>query len=96
MTTEQSLLSGGIAASVAAALTTPMDVVKTKLMTHRTGDYNKLIPALKKIWSEESIKGFFRGIRIRTVSLGMTGSIFFLSYESAKNLLSKSLLIKTV
>ncbi|CAJ0904199.1 6507_t:CDS:10, partial [Entrophospora sp. SA101] len=58
------LLSGALAGMPAAYLTTPADVIKTRLQVEaRTGQtqYNGIIDATKKILKEEGFGAFFKG-----------------------------------
>lgn len=58
------LTAGAIAGMPAAYLTTPCDVIKTRLQVEaRKGEatYNGLRDCAKKIWQEEGLKAFFKG-----------------------------------
>jgi solute carrier family 25 (mitochondrial aspartate/glutamate transporter), member 12/13 len=60
----QLLTSGAIAGMPAAYLTTPCDVIKTRLQVEaRTGEatYNGLIDCAKKLYREEGFRAFFKG-----------------------------------
>ncbi|BBH03364.1 hypothetical protein Prudu_014212 [Prunus dulcis] len=57
------LVCGGLAGSTAALLTTPFDVVKTRLQTQIPGSmsqYNSVIHALQEIGKNEGLKGLYR------------------------------------
>ncbi|KAI8319581.1 mitochondrial carrier [Martensiomyces pterosporus] len=58
------LLAGAIAGMPAAYLTTPADVIKTRLQVEaKKGEtvYNGLMDAARKIYKEEGFKAFFKG-----------------------------------
>lgn len=60
----QLLTAGAIAGMPAAYLTTPCDVVKTRLQVEaRKGDvtYNGLVDCAKKVYRDEGFKAFFKG-----------------------------------
>ena len=60
----QLLTAGAIAGMPAAYLTTPCDVIKTRLQVEaRKGEatYNGLIDCAKKVWRDEGFKAFFKG-----------------------------------
>jgi len=83
----ESLIVGGAAGTFAAALTTPMDVVKTRLMTAAARE--PLGAVVASLWREEGAKGFFRGVGARVAYVGPSCSLFFVAYESTKRFATK-------
>ncbi|CAA0840653.1 Mitochondrial substrate carrier family protein [Striga hermonthica] len=58
----EGLVLGGLAGGLSAYLTTPLDVVKTRLQVQGTVTrYNGWLDALCKVWYAEGVKGMFRG-----------------------------------
>ena len=79
---------GSTAGAIAAGVTTPLDVVKTRLMTqtkyaeeHR---YTGIGHALRRIVNEEGIRTLFAGVTQRIIWIGLGGTIFFGTYEESK------------
>lgn len=92
-------IAGGIAGATAAAITTPLDVVKTLLQTrglHASSEVSKIdsfFSASKYIYNKYGIAGFARGLRPRVVSNMPSTAICWTSYEMAKFYLYKSEMI---
>lgn len=87
----QGAICGSIAGGIAAALTTPLDFIKTRLMLS-----DKSMPAfqlIKTIWVEEGSLIFFSGIGPRTVWISAGGAIFLGMYETVKYVLTKDHLL---
>jgi hypothetical protein len=82
--------AGGLAGGVAAAATTPLDVIKTLLQTRGTSTDMEirhargLFPAAGIIWRREGAKGFFRGMNARIVTAAPSTAICWSAYELAK------------
>ncbi|XP_020236395.1 S-adenosylmethionine carrier 1, chloroplastic/mitochondrial isoform X1 [Cajanus cajan] len=58
----EGLVLGGLAGGLSAYLTTPLDVVKTRLQVQgSTLRYTGWLDAIGKIWATEGMKGMFRG-----------------------------------
>ncbi|KDN43096.1 mitochondrial carrier [Tilletiaria anomala UBC 951] len=85
-------LSGSAAGAIAAALTTPLDVAKTRIMLHKQdttsatshplADVNKkIVPTLKHIMKIEGPGALFRGIVPRTLWIGLGGAVFLGTFE---------------
>ncbi|KAK9464359.1 mitochondrial carrier domain-containing protein [Lipomyces arxii] len=89
-------IAGGLAGAVAAAATTPMDVIKTFLQTKGSSsdpeirNTNSLVDASRVIYRREGLKGFMRGLRPRIVSNMPSTAISWTGYEMAKFYLYRS------
>lgn len=77
---------GSIAGGVAAAITTPLDFIKTRLMLHK--ESIKMMKLVKMVYKEEGITIFFSGIGPRTVWISAGGAVFLGTYETVKYILS--------
>lgn len=86
----QGALCGSISGAFAAAVTTPLDVIKTRLMLGDDGaggKYNGLVDTGKRILNEEGAAKLFSGIQPRVMWIGIGGFVFFGAYESCKDYL---------
>lgn len=78
---------GAAAGAVTGILTTPFDVLKTRLMTQGTsGRYKNVVDCAAKIWREEGAKTFFKGWEPRVIWISIGGCVFFSALEEAKKL----------
>ncbi|CAM6106937.1 unnamed protein product [Calypogeia fissa] len=79
--------SAFIAASVAAALTNPADIVKTRLQVQGKSNkssatqYTGTIDAARKIYAKEGIAGFTKGMSSRVLWVAPSATIMFTSYD---------------
>ena len=80
---------GAAAGAVTALVTTPLDVIKTRLMTQGAagGDYKNVLDCAAQIWRNEGGKAFFRGWEPRVTWIAIGGCIFFAVLEQAKRTL---------
>jgi len=82
--------AGGVAGGFAAALTTPMDVVKTMLQTRGTAqdielrNVNSFMEGCRLLHRREGFKGFFKGVRPRVVTTMPSTAICWSAYEAVK------------
>ena len=78
-------LNGWLAGSISGYIVTPIDVIKTRRMTH---DLNsKAISSREifvKILKEDGIPGLYRGATMRLIYLSFGGCAFFGIYEAIK------------
>jgi solute carrier family 25 S-adenosylmethionine transporter 26 len=81
----ESGLFGSIAGAVAAGITTPLDVLKTRMMLAR--DKKQMLPLLTQILRESGPRAFFAGIGPRVFWISAGGAIFLGSYQWAYNAL---------
>lgn len=97
---ETALVAGGSAAgagAVAAFVTTPSDVVKTRMMlmagspdgSHGTGMASKRTKSgpwsvVKMVYQERGTKGFFRGGLFRSAWTAIGSSLYLGTYDAAK------------
>lgn len=86
------LLAGGLAGGLAAAATTPLDVVKTRLQlagVHSSGRpaITAVRPALRQLVQQEGWGSLWRGLRPRVLFHVPAAAVCWGTYESAKRLL---------
>lgn len=73
-------LCGMVAGALAGGITTPLDVVKTRIMLSQ-GGRSGIVHVLKCIVREEGPRGFFKGIVPRTIWISFGGAIFLGGYS---------------
>ncbi|KAI9809959.1 MAG: hypothetical protein M1825_000392 [Sarcosagium campestre] len=84
----ESALFGSISGAIAAGITTPLDVLKTRLML--STDRQRVVPLLSRILAESGPRAFLAGIGPRVLWISAGGAIFLGSYQWASNLLDSS------
>ncbi|XP_050211624.1 S-adenosylmethionine carrier 1, chloroplastic/mitochondrial-like [Mercurialis annua] len=83
-------LVGASAGAITAALTTPLDVVKTRLMLQGSSkQYNGVFDCFRTIVKEEGAHALLKGIVPRVLWIGSGGSIFFGVLEKTKQILAQ-------
>eukprot|EP00425_Heterocapsa_triquetra_P021851 CAMPEP_0195155428 /NCGR_PEP_ID=MMETSP0448-20130528/184155_1 /TAXON_ID=66468 /ORGANISM="Heterocapsa triquestra, Strain CCMP 448" /LENGTH=277 /DNA_ID=CAMNT_0040194215 /DNA_START=67 /DNA_END=900 /DNA_ORIENTATION=+ len=88
----QGAACGSVAGAIAGAVTTPLDVAKTRIMLEKPVDgqpkkYAGTVQTLKSITKEEGVSALFKGIAPRVTWITIGGFIFFGAYEQSTQLL---------
>lgn len=83
-----------MAGAFAAAMTTPLDVAKTRIMLSRnntptltTAHYSGTLSTLGRIASQEGVRALFSGVMPRTLWIGLGGAVFLGVYEKTSMIL---------
>jgi solute carrier family 25 (mitochondrial S-adenosylmethionine transporter), member 26 len=82
----ESAVFGSISGAIAAGLTTPLDVLKTRLMLAQRRE--SAVTMTRRIWAQEGGTVFFSGIGPRTMWISIGGAVFLGSYQWAINFLA--------
>lgn len=78
----EGLVLGGVAGGLSAYLTTPLDVMKTRLQVQgSTGRYEGWFDAIHRIWMFEGLKGMFRGSVPRIIWYVPASALTFMAVE---------------
>ncbi|EMS68458.1 Putative mitochondrial carrier protein PET8 [Triticum urartu] len=86
----ENALIGAFAGAITGAITTPLDVLKTRLMVQgQTKQYSGIVSCAKTILREEGPGAFLKGIEPRVLWIGIGGSIFFGVLEKTKSVLAE-------
>ncbi|XP_074272540.1 protein MITOFERRINLIKE 1, chloroplastic-like [Silene latifolia] len=89
----ESVCCGALAGAISASLTTPLDVVKTRLMTQMGGVmYSGVSETVKHILMEEGWVGFTRGMGPRVVHSACFSALGYFAFETARLAISEQYL----
>ncbi|KAI9010937.1 mitochondrial carrier domain-containing protein [Phycomyces nitens] len=82
-------ISGAAAGGAAAMVTCPLDVVKTRLQNqgpqvNGAPQYKGTLGTLSRIWCEEGIRGWYRGLGPTVIGYLPTWAIYFTAYDAFK------------
>ena len=88
ITAVESAIFGSVAGAVAAGVTTPLDVLKTRMMLAR--ERQAMMPLLVSILRQSGPRALFAGIGPRIFWISAGGGIFLGSYQWAYNALNES------
>lgn len=84
---EEAAVTGAIAGGITGFVTTPFDVMKTRLMTQGiSGTYNSVWDCTTKIISEEGVAALWKGWQPRLLWISIGGCIFFTALEEAQKI----------
>lgn len=92
ITSFQSALCGSVAGGLAAAVTTPLDLAKTRIMLAE--DYAvtrklRIKPVLSDIYLQAGLRGLFAGVLPRMTAFMLGGFVFFGFYDHSKILFER-------
>ncbi|KAF5182717.1 Mitochondrial carrier protein coac2 [Thalictrum thalictroides] len=79
------LIAGGIAGATSRTATAPLDRLKVVLQVQTTRAH--IMPAVKAIWKEGGLLGFFRGNGLNVLKVAPESAIRFYTYEMLKGLI---------
>lgn len=83
----QEMFAGGLAGAAGGFVSTPFDVVKTRIQTKETKGNVGPITVCKEIMKEEGIMGFSRGMQARVLYFIPSAAICWTTYETMKKIL---------
>ncbi|KAJ7969767.1 S-adenosylmethionine carrier 1, chloroplastic/mitochondrial [Quillaja saponaria] len=87
----ENAMIGAFAGVISGAITTPLDVIKTRLMVQGSADqYKGICDCVRTIINEEGSHALLKGIGPRVLSIGIGGAIFFGVLERTKLILAQS------
>lgn len=83
----QAALCGSFSGGLAAALTCPFDVAKTRIMLDRQARSVGFYSTIARIARTEGFGALFKGVVPRVIWLSLGGAVFLGVYEAAKGVL---------
>lgn len=89
LTPVEAAVCGAVAGSFSAAITAPLDRIKTLLMTDSAAYGGTVASCAAKIWKEEGLPGFVAGVVPRVVYIAPSVVVFFIAYEQVQQRLQK-------
>jgi solute carrier family 25 (mitochondrial S-adenosylmethionine transporter), member 26 len=76
--------AGAVSGAIASALTTPMDVIKTRFATGKVPRGTGVVRAMADVVKDQGLGGLYVGIRPRVLWAALFAAIGFSSYEMCK------------
>lgn len=86
--TQEDFVMGAISGALAAACSTPLDVVKTNMMC-MAASRPSMISVATKVMRTKGVTGFFQGVGPRALSNGMNSAVFFCFLEAFRTVIQK-------
>jgi len=83
-TPQEDFAMGALSGSVAAAASTPLDVIKTRMMCSAASSPSALGAARAVLSEGRGVAGFFAGVGPRALSNGVNTAVFFAFFEAIK------------
>ena len=81
LTAVETAICGAVAGTFSAGITSPLDRIKTLLMTDGAAYGGTVASCASKIWQEEGLRGFATGVVPRVTYIAPSVVIFFIAYE---------------
>ncbi|RWS06031.1 solute carrier family 25 member 44-like protein [Dinothrombium tinctorium] len=75
--------AGTIGGITVAIITNPLDVIRANIQVHRLNSYSR---AVNKLWLEEGIGVFYKGLSARITQSSISSAIVVMGYETMKRL----------
>lgn len=88
LTSAEAAVCGAVSGTFSAAVTAPLDRIKTLLMTDSAAYGGSVASCARQIWKTEGLLGFTQGIVPRVVYIAPSVVIFFLVYENVQQRLA--------
>uniref|UniRef100_A0A6V7QQM1 phospholipase D n=1 Tax=Ananas comosus var. bracteatus TaxID=296719 RepID=A0A6V7QQM1_ANACO len=82
------LIAGGVAGAASRTATAPLDRLKVVMQVQTSRA--QIIPAIKSIWKEGGLLGFFRGNGLNVMKVTPESAIKFYTYEMLKGFIVKN------
>lgn len=89
VTSYQAAICGSISGGIAAAITTPLDVIKTRLMIGKDGHgevYKNALDVGRRVVMEEGWRKLLSGIEPRVMWISIGGFVFLGAYEEYRSI----------
>jgi solute carrier family 25 phosphate transporter 23/24/25/41 len=81
------LVSGGVAGAISRTTTAPCDRVKVILQARTSGESTSILNEMRKIYTENGFKGFFKGNGTNVLKIIPETALKFLIYDEIKKLI---------
>jgi len=86
----EAAICGAAAGSFSAAITNPLDRIKTLMMTDTTNAYGgSVLACASKIVKDDGLSGLFAGVVPRVAYIAPSVCIFFVTYEFVQQKMRK-------
>jgi solute carrier family 25 (mitochondrial S-adenosylmethionine transporter), member 26 len=84
LTPSEAAVCGAIAGTLSAAVTSPLDRIKTLLMTDSASYGGTVAACATKIWQDGGLTGMMTGVVPRVLYIAPSVAIFFIAYEQVQ------------
>lgn len=90
---DHNLVAGAVSGVLTALILHPIDLVKVRLQVQdgrtRAENYRGIRDAVSRIWANEGVRGFYRGVGPGCWGSGASWGLYFFFYESSKRRLQR-------